>query len=156
MTLLAVSGNRAFSADITDQTPAEDRALHLRKERLEWFQDQRTDDLFTGAVGHLTAAGMTIRILSWSRGGTPPDPWCGGGPIPPDIYDDSFKTFNPTEYDPAAWVQLAKDAGMRYIVFTSRHHDSFSMFDTKQSQFKITSPQGAYRQWIAAEHPNDR
>jgi alpha-L-fucosidase len=153
VTLLAVSGNRAFSADITDQTPAEDRALHLRNERLEWFQDQRYGMFIHWGPSVIHGGRYDYTDLSWSRGGTPPDPWCGGGPIPPDLYDDSFKTFNPTEYDPAAWVQLAKDAGMRYIVFTSRHHDSFSMFDTKQSQFKITSPQGAYRQWIAAEHP---
>lgn len=92
--------------------------------------------------------------LSWSRGGTPPDPWCGGGPIPPDIYDNSYRIFNPTEYNPAVWVGLAKESGMRYIVMTVRHHDGFSMFDTRQSDFKITNPQGAYRKWIASQHPD--
>jgi alpha-L-fucosidase len=154
LTVLAASANRVCSSsEIRDQAPAEDRADRLRKERLEWFQDQRYGMFIHWGPSVIHGGQYDYTELSWSRGGTPPDPWCGGGPIPPDIYDNSFKIFNPTQYDPAAWVQLAKDAGMRYIVVTSRHHDSFSMFDTKQSEFKITSPQGAYRQWMAAEHP---
>ena len=45
--------------------------------------------------------------------------------------------FNPTAFDPQAWVSLAKAAGMKYITITSRHHDGFSMFDTKQSDWSI-------------------
>ena len=45
--------------------------------------------------------------------------------------------FNPTEFDPHEWVSLAKAAGMRYITITSRHHDGFSMFATKQSDWNI-------------------
>ena len=45
--------------------------------------------------------------------------------------------FNPTAFDPRAWVSLAKAAGMKYITITSRHHDGFSMFDTKQSDWSI-------------------
>ncbi len=39
--------------------------------------------------------------------------------------------FNPTGFDPAAWVALAKAAGMKYITITSKHHDGFAMFDSK-------------------------
>lgn len=48
------------------------------------------------------------------------------------------ETFNPTEFDPAAWASLAKLAGMEYVVFTAKHHDGFCMFDTDYSDFKIT------------------
>ena len=47
-------------------------------------------------------------------------------------------TFNPTEFDPAAWARLAKLAGMEYVVFTAKHHDGFCNFDTEYSDFKIT------------------
>lgn len=53
--------------------------------------------------------------------------------------------FNPTNFDPAAWVALAKDAGMKYITITSRHHDGFAMWETKQNDWNIVhgSPYGA-------------
>ena len=54
-------------------------------------------------------------------------------------YENIGKTFNPIKFNPAKWATAAKDAGMKYIVFTTKHHDGFSMFDTKQSDYKITS-----------------
>ena len=42
--------------------------------------------------------------------------------------------FNPIKFDPAAWVALAKAAGMKYITITSKHHDGFAMFDSKMSE----------------------
>jgi alpha-L-fucosidase len=48
-------------------------------------------------------------------------------------------TFNPTEFDAEEWARLAKLAGMEYVVFTTKHHDGFCMFDTKYSDFKITN-----------------
>lgn len=45
--------------------------------------------------------------------------------------------FNPVKYDPAAWVALAKAAGQRYITITSKHHDGFAMWATKQKQWNI-------------------
>ncbi|MFN4314036.1 MAG: alpha-L-fucosidase [Chitinophagaceae bacterium] len=45
--------------------------------------------------------------------------------------------FNPVNFDPAAWASTAAKAGMKYLVFTTKHHDGFSMFDTKQSDFSI-------------------
>jgi alpha-L-fucosidase len=46
--------------------------------------------------------------------------------------------FNPTLYDPDSIVQLAKDAGQRYIVFTAKHHDGFCMFDSMYTDYKVT------------------
>jgi alpha-L-fucosidase len=48
------------------------------------------------------------------------------------------KDFNPINFDPVKWAQAAKDAGMRYVIFTTKHHDGFNMFDTKQTDFKIS------------------
>ena len=59
----------------------------------------------------------------------------GGMPI--SEYEKLPPKFNPTDYDPAAWVALAKAAGMKYITITSKHHDGFAMFATKQSDWNI-------------------
>jgi alpha-L-fucosidase len=53
-------------------------------------------------------------------------------------YEELKKTFNPVRFDPEKWAQAAKDAGMRYVVFTTKHHDGFSMFDTRQTDYRIT------------------
>ena len=55
-------------------------------------------------------------------------------------YENLQTTFNPTKFDPQKWAAAAKDAGMKYVVFTTKHHDGFCMFDTKQTDYKITSP----------------
>lgn len=49
------------------------------------------------------------------------------------------KKFNPVGFDPDQWAGAAQSAGMRYVVFTTKHHDGFNMFDTKQTDFKITN-----------------
>jgi alpha-L-fucosidase len=54
-------------------------------------------------------------------------------------YVSLFKRFNPTQYDPKAWVELAKEAGQRYMVFTTKHHDGFCMFDSALTDYKITN-----------------
>jgi alpha-L-fucosidase len=47
--------------------------------------------------------------------------------------------FNPVEYDPGRWVELASQAGMKYVVFTAKHHDGFCMFDAPGTDYKITN-----------------
>jgi len=53
-------------------------------------------------------------------------------------YEKLKTTFNPVKFDPGKWAEAAKDAGMRYVVFTTKHHDGFCMFDTKYTDYKIT------------------
>ena len=55
-------------------------------------------------------------------------------------YTNLQTTFNPTHFNPEKWADAAKAAGMKYVVFTTKHHDGFCMFDTKQTDYKITSP----------------
>ncbi|HSC55350.1 MAG TPA: alpha-L-fucosidase [Phnomibacter sp.] len=54
-------------------------------------------------------------------------------------YNRLINFFNPQDFDAAKWVGIAKAAGMKYITFITRHHDSFSNWDTKQSDWKITN-----------------
>jgi alpha-L-fucosidase len=54
-------------------------------------------------------------------------------------YRELPKRFNPTKFDPHAFVDLARAAGQRYMVFTSKHHDGFCMFDTSFTDYKITN-----------------
>ena len=56
-----------------------------------------------------------------------------------DDYRKLLKVFNPIDFDAAKWVSIAKNAGMKYIVLITRHHDGFSNFDTKYSDWKITN-----------------
>jgi alpha-L-fucosidase len=55
-------------------------------------------------------------------------------------YEALQTTFNPTEFDPERWARAARDAGMKYVVFTTKHHDGFSMFDTRLTDYRITAP----------------
>lgn len=57
--------------------------------------------------------------------------------IPYEEYDALAKSFNPTEYNPEEWVLLAKNAGMKYICFTAKHHDGFCMWDTKYTDYNV-------------------
>jgi alpha-L-fucosidase len=57
--------------------------------------------------------------------------------IPGWQYEVLAAQFYPAKYDPAQWVSLAKQAGMRYIVLTARHHDGFSMFATRQNKYNV-------------------
>jgi alpha-L-fucosidase len=57
--------------------------------------------------------------------------------IPVAEYEEFAAQFNPTQFDAAEWVRIAKDAGMKYIVITSKHHDGFSLWDSKVSQYDI-------------------
>jgi len=53
---------------------------------------------------------------------------------------DLYRTFNPTEFDAAEWAAAARDAGMRYVVFTTKHHDGFCNFETKWTDYDIMNP----------------
>ena len=57
--------------------------------------------------------------------------------IPREEYEKLYKDFNPTEYDPESWVLMAKEVGMKYICFTTKHHDGFCMWDTKYTDYNI-------------------
>lgn len=59
--------------------------------------------------------------------------------IPLEEYDKFVEQFNPIKFNAEEWVQMAKDAGMKYIVITSKHHDGFCLFDSKYTDFDVMS-----------------
>ena len=62
-----------------------------------------------------------------------------------EMYFGLINRFDPRQFDPAPWARAAREAGMRYVVFTTKHHDGFSMWDTKQTDFSITGPESPFR-----------
>ncbi len=107
--------------------------------KLEWFQDARF-----GLLMHWGPYSQWSVVESWSI--CPEDEgWTQRkGPYADDYYgyrrayEDLKTTFDPTLFDPDKWATAAYEAGMRYVVFTTKHHDGFCMFDTKQTDYRIT------------------
>lgn len=71
--------------------------------------------------------------------------------VPAALYDQLYKYFNPVLFDADRWVRTAKAAGMKYLVFTTKHHDGFCNFDTAQTDYKITSPESPFGRDIVRE-----
>jgi alpha-L-fucosidase len=75
--------------------------------------------------------------------------------IPHEEYAPLAKQFTPNRYDADEWVRLAKSAGMKYMVLTSRHHDGFSLFDSQYSNFtapKTAAKRDLLREYVEACH----
>ena len=107
-------------------------------QKLEWFQDVKF-----GLMMHWGPYSQWGVVESWSIC-SEDEPWCRRS-IPDYVeykrrYEQLPKTFNPVKFDPAAWAKAAKYAGMRYVVHTTKHHDGFCMFDTAQTDYRITGP----------------
>jgi len=109
-------------------------------EKLEQWQD-----LKFGLLMHWGAYSQWGIVESWSI--CPEDyGWCERkkGDSPDNYfeyvkeYENLKTTFNPTEFNPDKWAKAARDAGMKYVVFTSKHHDGFSMFNSKFTDYKVT------------------
>ncbi|HNT74124.1 MAG TPA: alpha-L-fucosidase [Anaerolineae bacterium] len=59
--------------------------------------------------------------------------------IPPEAYQKYFERFNPTLYDPRQWAKAAREAGMKYVVLTSKHHEGFCLWDSAYTDYKATN-----------------
>ncbi|PSL30996.1 alpha-L-fucosidase [Chitinophaga ginsengisoli] len=109
---------------------AQQDAGHDRK--MQWWREARFGMFIHWGVYAVPAGtykGQRInRIGEWIM---------NRGKIPVADYQDFARQFNPVKYDPDAWVRMAKDAGMKYIVITAKHHDGFAMFDSKASTWDI-------------------
>jgi len=90
--------------------------------KLEWWKDARF-----GMFIHWGPVSLKGTEIGWSR----------GREIPVSEYDSLYLQFNPVNFDAEDWVLIAKQAGMKYIVFTSKHHDGFCNWDTKYNDYNI-------------------
>ncbi|MDO5422261.1 MAG: alpha-L-fucosidase [Eubacteriales bacterium] len=59
--------------------------------------------------------------------------------MPKEDYRKYFEEFNPVDYDPRAWARAAREAGMKYVVMTAKHHDGFCLFDSQYTDYKVTN-----------------
>jgi alpha-L-fucosidase len=96
-----------------------------REDRLEWFRD-----LGFGMFIHWSVDGQLAGVISHSMVGAD------------DEYLDRYinelpKTFNPRKFHPEDWAALAKLAGMKYVVFTAKHHSGFTMFKTATTDYSV-------------------
>lgn len=95
-----------------------------------------------GLFAHWGPSSLLSKEISWSRGGNRPGTG-GSGDVPVKVYDNLYRSFYPALFDPDQWVEIARSAGMKYLVFTAKHHDGFCMFDSELTDYKITnSPYG--------------
>jgi len=100
---------------------------------LKWWQEARF-----GMFIHFGVASLKGVELGWGRGTRLTPDSFKAGPIPDAIYDNLYKEFTLEKFDAAKWVELARMAGMKYIVVITKHHDGFHMWDTAFSDYKIT------------------
>ena len=115
------------------QPNADKNYLTAAVKDMRWWRDAKF-----GLFVHWGPVSLTGREIGWSRGGERRGTG-GTGETPVEVYDNLYKQFNPTEFDAREWVAIAKAAGMKYLVFTSKHHDGFSMFASALTDYKITN-----------------
>jgi alpha-L-fucosidase len=110
----------------------------LVRQKLDQWQD-----LKLGLLMHWGTYSQWGIVESWSLC-SEDESWCRRSMDDYATYKTAYEklqtTFNPVRFDPERWAKAARDAGMRYVVFTTKHHDGFSMFDTHESDYRITSP----------------
>ncbi len=114
-----------FFNSFTQDTPME-------KNKMQWWEDAKFGMFIHWGVYSVPAGvynGKEIDgIGEWIM---------NRGKIPCAEYQAYAKQFNPVKYDPEAWVKMAKDAGMKYLVITSKHHDGFALFDSKVTDWDV-------------------
>ena len=85
---------------------------------------------------------FTEQEIGWARGGRRWGlEWTGTGNVPVQEYDNLYKKFKAEKFDAMRICKTLKGAGMRYALFCNKHHDGFCMWDSKLSDYKITSPE---------------
>lgn len=95
-----------------------------KENSIEWFRDAGF-----GLFIHWGPVSQIGKEISW--------PLVGASKENRDKYFSLYKTFNPTKFNPEEWARLAKQAGMKYVVFTTQHFNGFNMFDTALSSYNI-------------------
>jgi alpha-L-fucosidase len=133
MTLILAACLLAPAAVPADPMAAEKETPAQRDARMKWWRDARFGMFIHWGVYSVPAGtyhGKQIGgIGEWIM---------NTGKIPVAEYRQFARQFNPVKFDADQWVRTAKNAGMKYIVITSKHHDGFGMFDSKATGWCIT------------------
>ncbi len=144
-----------MSVDLS-YVPQMDGTAEQRDARMQWFRDAKF-----GMFIHWGPCSVGKREIGWGRNArrpmdiSIPDPADTKGD---EEYDNYYKVFDPEKYDADAWVRFAKESGMKYMVLITKHHDGFSQFDTKLSDYSImASPYGRdiVKEFVDACHKHD-
>lgn len=106
--------------------------MPARKERLDWFNEQRFGMFIHWGLYAIPGKGEWYRYHDV---------------VPAEEYHKLADQFNPRFFRPKEWARLAKDAGMRYMVMTAKHHDGFCLFDSKYTDFTSVKT-AAHRDFI--------
>ena len=133
LTVSAATANAALpSAPTASPDPYANETVAQRDARLAWFRAARFGMFIHWGVYSVPAGTYDGKPISgigeWIM---------NRGKIPMTNYQAFAKEYNPTKYNANAWVKLAKQAGMKYIVITAKHHDGFANFDSKASDWNI-------------------
>lgn len=133
---MIVDGVHNYSAEEDYVWPTEPAVLR----QLEWFQDQKLGFMMHwgpySQIGVVESWALSDMDAPWSRNCID---WEGDAKTFKQQYFDLAKTFNPIRFEPEKWAAAVNDAGFKYMIFTTKHHDGFCMWDTKYSDYKITS-----------------
>lgn len=110
------------------------------REHLEWFRDQKLAIMFHfGAYSQLGICEswpLSDGDSSWSRSSVD---WEQDAEVFKQQYRNLNRSFNPIRFQPEKWADFAKENGFRYVIFTTKHHDGFCMYDTKYTDYKVTA-----------------
>ena len=134
MALISFGIAASSTQALAQAPPAGTESTEARQARLAWFKEAKYGlfihwGLYAIPAGEWKGAhvpGLGEWIMNRAR-------------IPVSEYERLAQQWNPTEFDAERWVQLAEDAGMKYIVITSKHHDGFAMFDSKVSRWNVVA-----------------
>ena len=103
-----------------------------RDQRMQWWREARF-----GMFIHWGVYAQLAGVYDGHEIGHAAEWIMNRGKIPVAQYHAAASQFNPVKYDPDAWVRMAKEAGMKYIVITAKHHDGFALFQTTSSKWNI-------------------
>lgn len=128
---------------VHDYTAPEDymppRSPEVQK-HLEWFMGQKLGFMMHWApgcqLGTYESWPLSDGDAEWSQEDFT---WADAETCKQE-YWEANRTFRPVKFSAKAWAELAEECGFRYLLFTTKHHDGFCMFDTKTTDYKITSP----------------
>lgn len=95
-----------------------------REQRVQWFQEARFGMFLHWGLYAIPGRG------EW---------YMSGARMPAEEYERYMREFTAKAYDPRDWARRAKQAGMRYVVLTAKHHDGFCLFDSKLTDYKSTN-----------------